>query len=480
MMKKLRLINIWAIVLACVLLAPIPVRAIPMQSQSVIVVFKHSVDHSLIRSLNANVEKSYKNFPIVKLLLSERAVFALSKNPNVLSIESEVIFTINDDTIEWGIAKVEAPKAWAQNITGAGVKVGIIDTGIALHDDLVIAGGANFVDSAIGYYDDNGHGTHVAGTVAALDNGIGVIGVAPDVALYAIKVLDSSGSGYLSDIIEGIDFAISEQLDIINMSLGTSTDSPALHTAVDAAYNAGILVVASAGNSGKRVTSMDNVGYPAKYESAIAVAATDINNNRASFSSTGPAVEVAAPGVSVRSTYLNNGFATMSGTSMAAPHVSGQLALLIQAFPNKTPVEIRALLQFYVLDLGTIGRDWAYGYGLIQSFITETQPPVTKETFTSLITNKTVYTAGEKITITVIVVDENEVPVSGASVKLTITPPTGKTKVTTTQLTTGSDGRAVYTYSTNKVSTKGSYAVKAETSLLNYTSSSATTTFTLN
>jgi minor extracellular protease Epr len=479
-MKRFRLINIWAIVLACVLLAPIPVRAQPLQTQSVIVVFRHSVDHTLIRGLNAKVEKIYKNFPIVKLTLSERAVLALSRNPNVKSIESEVIFTINEDIIEWGIAKVEAPKAWTQGYTGAGVKVGIIDTGIALHDDLIIAGGANFVDSANSYYDDNGHGTHVAGTVAALDNGIGVIGVAPQVQLYAIKVLNSEGSGYLSDIIEGIDFAISAQLDIINMSLGTSTDSPALHTAVDAAYSSGILVVASAGNSGKRVITLDNVGYPAKYDSTIAVAATDVNNARASFSSTGPAVEVAAPGVYVRSTYLNNQYATMSGTSMAAPHVSGHLALLVQAFPNKTPLEIRALLQLYVLDLGTAGRDWAFGYGLIQSFLTDIQPPVTKQTFTSVITNKAYYTAGEKIAITVTVVDENDLPVAGANVKITITPPVGKTKVSVVNVVTGSDGRAISTYSTNKVSTKGVYAIKAETTLLNYTSSIATTTFTLN
>ena len=399
---------------------------------------------------------------------------------NVKSIESEVIFTINEDTIEWGIAKVEAPKAWMAGYTGAGVKVGIIDTGIAQHDDLVIAGGANFVDTASSYTDDNGHGTHVAGTVAALDNGLGVIGVAPDVQLYAIKVLNSSGSGTLSDIIEGIDFAISEQLDIINMSLGTSTDSPALHTAVDTAYSSGILVVASAGNSGKRVITVDNVGYPAKYESAIAVAATDVNNLRATFSSTGPAVEVAAPGVYVRSTYLNNSYATMSGTSMAAPHVTGHLALMIQAFPNKTPLEIRALLQLYVLDLGSAGRDWAFGYGLIQSFLTNVQPPVTKETFTTVITNKTTYTVGEKISITVNVVDENDLPVAGASVKLTITPPIGKTKVTTANLITDSNGIAVYTYSTNKVSTKGVYTVKAETTLLNYTSSAASVTFILN
>lgn len=479
-MKKFRLINIWAIVLACVLLAPIPVRAEPTQSRSVIVVFKHSVDHSLIRGLNAKVEKSYKNFPIVKMTLPEQAILALAKNPNVKSIESEVIFTINEDTIEWGIVKVEAPKAWAQGYTGAGVKVGIIDTGIALHDDLVIAGGANFVDTASSYYDDNGHGTHVAGTVAALDNGIGVIGVAPNVQLYAIKVLNSSGSGTLSDIIEGIDFAISEQLDIINMSLGTTTDSPALKTAVDAAYSSGILVVASAGNSGKRVISVDNVGYPAKYDSAIAVAATDVKNLRATFSSTGPAVEVAAPGVSVRSTYLNNGYAAMSGTSMAAPHVSGHLALMVQAFPNKTPLEIRALLQLYVLDLGSTGRDWAFGYGLIQSFLTNVQPLVTKETFTTIFTNKVSYTVGEKITITATVVDENDLPIAGANVKITITPPTGKTKVTIVNVISGSDGRAVYTYSTNKVSTKGVYTVKAETTLLNHTSSTASVTFILN
>ena len=170
----------------------------------------------------------------------------------------------------------------------------------------------------------------------------------------------------------------------------------------------------------------------------------------------------------------------MSGTSMAAPHVSGHLALMIQAFPNKTPLEIRALLQLYVLDLGSAGRDWAFGYGLIQSFLTNVQPPVTKETFTSVVTNKSLYTVGEKILITVTVVDEYDMPVEGANVKITITPPIGKTKVTTANLITDSSGIAVYTYSTNKVSTKGVYTVKAETALLNYSSSSATTTFILN
>jgi subtilisin len=151
----------------------------------------------------------------------------------------------------------------------------------------------------INYEDDHGHGTHVAGSVAALDNSSGVVGVAPQVALYAVKVLAADGSGSVSAIAAGIDWAVQNGIPIINMSLGSSTSSQTLKNACDNAYAAGHLVVSSAGNEGE---GTNTVGYPAQYESVIAVAASNINDQRASFSSTGPAVELIAPGEDILST----------------------------------------------------------------------------------------------------------------------------------------------------------------------------------
>ncbi len=361
---------VWTMVFSLLLCLPSGIITKADQPQEVIVVFKHDVDSQALAKANASIQKKYDNFPIIKARLSEKGIAALANNPNIVSIEPDSIITMTADTLEWGVARVQAPTAWNAGYTGINIKVAVIDTGIALHPDLTIEGGANFVATASSYYDDNGHGTHVAGIIAAKINGLGVIGVAPDAKLYSVKVLSSSGSGYLSDVVSGIDWSITNNMDIINMSLGSSTDSPAMKTAIDTAYYGhGILVVASAGNSGTLNTRRDNVGYPAKYDSVIAVAATDINNNRASFSSTGPAVEVAAPGVSIRSTYLNNGYATLSGTSMSAPHVAGHLALMKQAFPTLSAASLRIKLQEYTLDLGTIGKDNLYGYGLIQTFI---------------------------------------------------------------------------------------------------------------
>lgn len=206
-----------------------------------------------------------------------------------------------------------------------------------------------------------------------MNNSIGVVGVAPAANLYAVKVLDRKGSGYVSDVVAGIDWAITNRMDIINMSLGSSSYSEALEAAVNRAYGAGILLVAAAGNSGTDITSSDNVEYPAKFDSVIAVAATDATNLRAYFSSTGPEVEVSAPGVNIKSTYLNNSYVTMSGTSMATPMVSGDLALLKQANPTKTNAELRELLHQNVIDLGYLDamgnavKDNLYGFGLIQA-----------------------------------------------------------------------------------------------------------------
>jgi hypothetical protein len=224
--------------------------------------------------------------------------------------------------------------------------------------------------------DDNGHGTHVAGTIAMLDNGSGFIGVAPKASIYAIKVLNNQGSGRLSDVAAGIDHAVSIGAKVINLSLGctgSGCDAPVLKASVDNAAAANVLVIAAAGNSG---SGTDTVGFPAKYATAVAVAATCGPTNtsycsgldtRASFSSTGPAVELSAPGDNVQSTYNNGGYATMSGTSMATPHVAGVAALILSCNPSLSANSARDILTSTAVDLGAAGRDNLFGFGRVSA-----------------------------------------------------------------------------------------------------------------
>lgn len=287
--------------------------------------------------------------------------------------------------LPWGVDRIDADLAWT-NSTGLEVKVAILDTGIDKdHPDLGdnIMDGVNFVKIrgkiiADQWDDDNGHGTHCAGIVAAVDNDIGVIGVAPQAYLYGVKVLDRRGSGYVSDIILGIQWSIDKGMQVINMSLGTSSDVQSLHDACDAAEAAGIVVIAAAGNSGDTDPDSDVI-YPAKYDSVIAVAATDDTDARASWSSDGPKVELAAPGVDIYSTWKGGDYATKSGTSMACPHVTGTAALVLAAPEDTardsitngdgtwTNEEVRAVLQATADDLGAEGFDNYYGHGLVDA-----------------------------------------------------------------------------------------------------------------
>jgi len=225
--------------------------------------------------------------------------------------------------VPWGIKRVNAEAAWPVT-RGAGVKVAVIDTGIDFdHPDLEVAGGYNAIDNNVSYKDDNGHGTHCAGTIAAKDNGEGVVGVAPDVTLYGVKVLSASGSGTFEGVIDGIQWAVKNKMQIASMSLGASQGNQALADAIAAAKEAGTTIVAAAGNSGRAV------GYPAAYPEAIAIAASDSSDKVAYFSSRGPEVDLIAPGVSVYSTYMGGGYRSLSGTSMACPHAAGLAALAV-------------------------------------------------------------------------------------------------------------------------------------------------------
>ncbi|GKU24950.1 chitobiase/beta-hexosaminidase C-terminal domain-containing protein [Clostridium folliculivorans] len=324
----------------------------------------------LISNYSGKVKRQFKHVDAAVAEITPQNAAKLLKDSNVAYVEVDNVVKAADTTFSnWGVSDVNAPASWQSGFTGKGIKVAVIDTGAATHSDLSITGGTNVISGSTttSFSDDNGHGTHVAGIIGAKGVNGGVKGVAPDASIYAVKALDSSGSGYTSDIISGIDWAIENKMDIISMSLGSSQSDTSLQNAVDTAYNSGILVVAAAGNDGNSDGTGTNVEYPANYSSVIAVGAVDSTNTRAYFSSTGSKVEVSAPGVNITSTYLNGSYAQMSGTSMATPFVAGDLALLKQKYPSYTNVQLRNLLDSNIVDLGVSGRDSFYGFGLIQA-----------------------------------------------------------------------------------------------------------------
>lgn len=267
---------------------------------------------------------------------------------------------------QWGNDLLNVKDYHEAGYTGKGVKVAVLDTGIANHNDLNIVEKVNFV-SGENADDLNGHGTSVAGIIAAKDNNYGTVGIAPDVELYSVKVMDRYGTTQFSHVVKGVEWAIDNDMDIISLSLGaTATQHSSVEEAFKKAEQAGILIVAGAGNHGEEVEKRGAISYPAKYNSVIAVGAIDKNESRWTKSAIGPELELVAPGVSVATTYLGNNYANANGTSHATPYVTGALALLKERYPEKTASELRQLLIENAKDLGAAGHDEEYGYGLVQ------------------------------------------------------------------------------------------------------------------
>ncbi|MEM1610915.1 MAG: S8 family peptidase [Sulfolobales archaeon] len=298
----------------------------------------------------------------------------------------------------WNVRIINADKAWdtyyssyGWSALGKGVAVAVLDTGIYYkHPELFgkVVWCANTVgrNTYAGYnldkcIDRNGHGTHVAGIIASTINSYGNAGVAPNVTLYAVKVLSDSGSGTYSDVAEGIIIAVkgpdgvagtSDDAKILSMSLGGPSDSNVLRDAVNWAYSNGAIIVAAAGNSGDGDPSTDNIAYPARYGNVIAVGAVDQNYNVPSWSSDGQEIDVVAPGVNIYSTYKNGGYATLSGTSMATPHVSATIALIqaLRIASGKQPLNFNQIYDAITKtakDIGPPGFDVFSGYGLIDT-----------------------------------------------------------------------------------------------------------------
>ena len=406
----------------------------------VLIAFDKSVgpsEQALVHAHGGKIKYSYSIVDAIAATLPAQAIEGLSHNPHVVSVELDDTVYATDIELDnsWGVKRIGAgtvhtgSEQTGSANKGAGIKIGIIDSGVNyLHPDL----NDNFDPLNLGYdfyYYDNepmdvyGHGTHVAGTACAEDNDngtkdkkgnplYGVVGVAPNCDLYSLRVLSDSGVGYWSDIIAAVDWSTGGliylpgywdvpvgapeekiqgvKMDVINLSLGKDAHPGTIvEQAFINAEEAGVVIVAAAGNSGNTAGSGDNVIYPAKFDSVIAVAATDSANKRASFSSTGPKVELAAPGVSVYSTWNDNTsysapqpkcnrsdsgcYKYGSGTSMASPHVAGVAALVIATGVRDTNGngrindEVRTVMNSTAQGLGIAGPDNQYGNGLVSA-----------------------------------------------------------------------------------------------------------------
>jgi thermitase len=333
-------------------------------------------------------------------------------------------------SLQWGPQKIAAD--WAWNTTGGdrSVLVAVVDTGIDYnHPDLAANYGPlgyDWVNNDPNPMDDYGHGTHVAGIIAAaINNSIGIAGLA-QVRIMAEKVLDASGSGSSSDIARGIVHAVDRGAKIINLSLGSPVNSELMHEAVKYAYDHGVLVVAAVGNDAANVK-----GYPAAYDEVVAVSATDRFDKPAAFTNYGDWVDVAAPGVDILSTMptyhvsLNDqGYAMnydfLSGTSMASPHVAGVAALVWSRFPNMTRDQVRAQLQYSAEDLGEPGFDVYYGFGRIDARRAVEQAPFDHDVLVLNLETPSNVSLGNVATINTTVLNMGTSSESGIMVQLLV------------------------------------------------------------
>ncbi|HEY9693070.1 MAG TPA: S8 family peptidase [Oculatellaceae cyanobacterium] len=361
-----------------------PTFAQPTAAKSYIVVLKKDINPSAVALEHANIHALNVAFTYNNAIkgyaarIPEARLAILKKDPRVLFISEDRPVSITAQTIPTGIKRIQANNSTTKSGNGSGsvnTPVAIIDTGIqSNHPDLNVVGGKDCVSNLNNYNDGNGHGTHVAGTVAAKDNTAGVVGVVPGTPLYAIKVLGSDGSGTTSSVICGIDWvtanAATKGIKVANMSLGSPgaddgncglLNLDAMHNAICGSVQKGVTYVVAAGNSGENFAN----SVPASYNEVLTVTAisdfngvagggaratcrSDVDDTAADFSnfttinSSEVGHTIAAPGTCINSTWINSTYKTISGTSMASPHVAGAVALCIASAKcaNLTPSQI--------------------------------------------------------------------------------------------------------------------------------------------
>lgn len=354
-----------------IIVPPVASQESTQSTDQVIVKFKQNVSESeqkqtidgLTISRERNVERL--NIQVIKTTQSQVAsvVQKLKQDPKVEYAEPDFKATAFEDpndslfSQQWGLTKIKSVDGWAVTQGSIDVDIAVVDTGIdSSHPDLVgkVVNRANFTTDSDA--DGNGHGTHVAGIAAAVtNNNQGIAGVNGNSRLISVKVLDNSGSGYYSWIANGIVWAADNGAEVINLSLGGSSSSQAMQDAINYANAKGVVIVAAAGNS-----SSSKASYPAYYTPAIAVAATDSSDNKASFSNYGSWVDIAAPGVSIISTYKGS-YSKLSGTSMASPFVAGLAGLIKGQHPEWSHSQVRSQIESTADKISKTGSYWMNG-----------------------------------------------------------------------------------------------------------------------
>lgn len=292
-----------------------------------------------------------------------------SQNSRVTLIEGEETispFSLPEDELyseQWQLQLINADAGWKLETYGNDIKVAVIDSGCFEHEDLKnnLLEGKNYLTGTTDVTDNNGHGTHVSGIIAAEMNDVGIVGVAPKAKIVPLKCFDPSHDTYVEDILDAIYDAVDVYgCKIINMSWGLKNDDPFLQEAIDYADSKDVILIAAVGNYGS--TTMY---YPAAYENVIGVSSVGIEKNKSSFAQYNKSVLVTASGEKVKSTYKDGGYQILQGTSQAAPMVSGLAAVALSMNEDMTSEEFRQLLTETAEDLGENGYDVKFGYGLV-------------------------------------------------------------------------------------------------------------------
>jgi thermitase len=376
-------------VIAVALFAPIPAQAQSATDTAPItylVQFRPSVtdaERAAWMTNNGAIEIDWMSqISVAKIQLDPNRMSASATDMTAVSfIETDAIVTGEHDVTDpgfldtdqgYGERLVKLLPAWNVTTGISTTIVAVIDTGInAAHPEFAgrLVPGYDFVNQDDDPTDDNGHGTHVAGIIGAGLDGVGTAGMCPQCRIMAVKVLNNKNAGMWSLVAKGILFAVDHGARVINLSLGAAVSSSTLESAVEYAHTNNVVVIAAAGNN-----NSDMPFYPAAIPYVIAVSATDRTDQRWPLSNFGDYIDVAAPGHQVYSTYhdmvTTNGYAFMSGTSMAAPFVSGLAGLVISRRPELSGEDVVALITNHADDLGDAGKDVYYGNGRINAFAT--------------------------------------------------------------------------------------------------------------
>lgn len=413
-------------------------------------------EHNLVKSFGGAIKHSYRIVPAVSASIPESAIAGLSRHPlvTVVEMDGEVQAIGFEEELDntWGVKRISAGQVHSSGSLGAGVGVAVIDSGFDYtHPELsgVFAGGYDFVNGDSDPMDDNGHGTHVAGTVAAARDGDGVVGASPSAMVYGLKTLSASGSGSWSFVVAALDWAAENGVKVTNNSYGASQNPGSIvQAAFDNTYQSGMLHIAAAGNAGNCGGKGNSVGYPARFASVMAVAATNQNDARPCWSSTGPDVEISSPGSGINSTLLGGGYGTMSGTSMASPHVAGTAALVIAAGETNNAA-VRNILNSTADPLGNSSY---YGSGMVNAVsavaaVGGEPPPPPEEGIASVSSIAYSVSGGRSndkhLNTALTVKDNNGNPVAGAVVSIVLSHDSGSSW--NSNGTTGSSGEVMFT-----------------------------------